>query len=62
VTDTEGRVALSGLATLGAEAGFQIDLGRHLPPGRYTLSMLMAVNGNVTNSDINRIEFAVPFQ
>ena len=62
VTDADGRVALAGVAALGAEASFQIDLGDRLSAGRYTLSALIAVNGNVMNPDINRLEFAVPFQ
>jgi hypothetical protein len=62
VTDADGRVVLAGVAALGAEASFQIDLEGRLPPGRYTLSVLMAVNGNVMNADINRMESAVPFQ
>ncbi len=62
VTDADGRVVLAGTAGLGTEARFQIDLGDRLPSGRYTLSALVAVNGNVMNADINRIEFAVPFQ
>jgi hypothetical protein len=62
VTDADGRVVLAGVAALGAEASFQIDLGGRLPPGRYALSVLMAVNGNVMNADINRMELAVPFQ
>ncbi len=59
VTDAEGRVVRAGAAALGAEASFQIDLGERLPPGDYTLSVLMAVNGNVIDPDINRIPFAV---
>jgi hypothetical protein len=62
VTDADGRVVLAGVAALGAEASFQIDLEGRLPPGRYALSVLMAVNGNVMNADINRMELAVPFQ
>jgi len=62
VTDADGRVALAGVAALGAEASFQIALRDRLPPGHYTLSVLMAVNGNVMNPDINRLEFGVPFQ
>jgi hypothetical protein len=60
VTDAEGRVALAGVATPDAKGSFQIDLGDRLPPGRYSMSMLMAVAGNVTNPEIKRIEFTVP--
>ena len=62
VTDADGRVVLAGVAALGTDASFQIDLRDRLPAGRYILSALMAVNGNVMNPDIHRIEFAVPFQ
>jgi len=62
VTDADGRVALAGVAALGTDASFQIDLRDRLPPGRYTLSVLMALNGNVMNPEISRIEFALPFQ
>jgi hypothetical protein len=62
VTDADGRVVLAGVATLGTDANFQIDLRDRLPAGRYILSALMAVNGNVMNPDIRRIEIVLPFQ
>jgi hypothetical protein len=62
VTDADGRVVLAGVATLGADAHFHIDLPDRLPAGRYILSALMAVNGNVMNPDIRRIEIALPLQ
>jgi hypothetical protein len=55
VTDADGRVALAGTAQLGAEASFHIDLKGRLPPGSYTLSALIAVNGNVMNAEIYRM-------
>ena len=58
MTDADGRVALVGVAPLGAERSFQIDLKDRLPPGRYSLSALIAVNGNVMNADVHRIPFA----
>ena len=58
ITGTDGRVALAGVAPLGADAGFQIDLTDRLSPGRYTLSALIAVNGNVMKADVHRIPFA----
>jgi hypothetical protein len=61
VIDAEGRVALAGVAVPGAEGAFRIDLGNGLPPGRYVLSALMAVAGNVMNPEIKRIAFTVPF-
>jgi hypothetical protein len=62
VTDADGRVALAGAAQLGAEASFQVDLKGRLPPGRYTLSALIAVNGNVMNAEIHRIPFTTTSQ
>ncbi len=58
VTDADGRVALAGAAQLGADASFQVDLKGRLPPGRYTLSALIAVNGNVMNAEVHRSPFA----
>jgi hypothetical protein len=60
VTDADGRVVLAGAAAPAAEASFEIDLGGRLAPGRYTVSVLMAVAGNAANAEIKRIEFAVP--
>jgi len=60
VTDAEGRVALAGTAPLGTDASFQIDLKDRLSPGHYTLSALIAVNGNAMNAEIHRIPFTVP--
>jgi hypothetical protein len=60
VTDTDGRVVLAGIASLGADARYKIDLGDRLPPGRYVLSALIAVNGNVMNPEIMRIDFDIP--
>ena len=59
VTDADGRVVLAGAAVLDAEATFQIGLADRLPPGDYTLSLLMTVNGNTTGPDINRIAFTI---
>jgi hypothetical protein len=55
VTDADDRVVLAGTAPLGADARFQADLKDRLPAGRYTLSALIAVNGNVMNADIHRM-------
>jgi hypothetical protein len=59
VMDADWRVVLAGAAVLDAEASFQIGLGDRLPPGDYTLSLLMSVNGNMAGPDINRIAFTV---
>jgi hypothetical protein len=59
VTDADRRVVLVGVAVLDAEASFRIGLGDRLPPGDYTLTLLMSVNGNMTGPGINRIAFTV---
>jgi hypothetical protein len=55
VTGADGRVVLAGTLTPGADASFQADWTGRLPAGRYTLSALIAVNGNVMNADIHRL-------
>lgn len=57
VTGADGRVALVGVARPGTDASFQIDLTGRLPPGRYIVSALIAVNGNVMNAEMHRIPF-----
>jgi hypothetical protein len=59
VTDGTHRVVLSEVAPLGAEAKFHIDFKGRLPPGRYTLAAIIAVNGNVMNAEIERIPVVV---
>ena len=59
VMDSNGRAVGTGAATLGTEAGFQIDVTDRLPPGNYTLSVLMAVNGNVIHPDVKQFSFAI---
>jgi hypothetical protein len=60
VIDASGRIAAAGTALLGADASFEINLAGRLPPGRYALSALIAVNGNVMNPDLHRMEIVVP--
>jgi hypothetical protein len=59
VVDADGRVALTGAIALGADATFQADLKGRLPAGRYTLSALIAVNGNVMAAEIHRAPLVV---
>jgi len=59
VTGADGRVALTGAASLGTDAGFQIDLKGRLPTGRYTLLALIAVNGNAMNAEMHRVPLVV---
>jgi hypothetical protein len=60
VIDESNRVALAGFARLDDDATFKIDVAGRLEPGRYTMSALIAVNGNVVNADIRRIPLVVP--
>jgi hypothetical protein len=59
VIDTDGRVVLAGTIPLGPGATFQADWKGRLPPGRYTLSALIAVDGNVMDADIHRTPLVV---
>jgi hypothetical protein len=59
VTDADGRVVLAGSLTLAADATFAADWTGRLPEGRYTLSALIAVNGNAMNADIHRMPIVV---
>jgi len=60
VIDANGRIAAAGTALPAADLTFQIDLGNRLAPGRYTLSALIAVNGNVMIPEVHRMEIVVP--
>jgi hypothetical protein len=62
VIDSNGRVAISGVATLGTDHSFQVELTDRLVPGRYALSALIAVNGNVMNSEVHRMQIVIPSQ
>jgi hypothetical protein len=62
VVDSGGRVSAAGAVPLGTGTTFQLDLTDRLPPGRYRLSAAIAVNGNVMNAEVHRMEFVVPFQ
>lgn len=59
VTDAGGRVALTGSVPPGAGTGFMLDLKDRLPPGRYTLSALIAVNGNAMNAELHRMPLVI---
>ncbi len=65
VTDGAGRVVLAGVAPLGANASFHIDLAGRLPAGSYTLAAQIIVNGNAMNAEIERVAIevaAAPFK
>jgi hypothetical protein len=59
VADDSGRIVLSGVAPVGDGATFQIDFKGRLPTGRYTMSALIAVNGNVVNAEIQRVPIVI---
>jgi hypothetical protein len=59
VTDEHDRVALSEVVQLGPDANFLIGFKGRLPPGRYTIAAVIAVNGNVMNAEIRRIPLVV---
>jgi len=60
VTGPDGRVLAAGKVEASADAACLIDLGDRLPPGRYTLEALLAVNGNTMNADIKRFDLVIP--
>ncbi len=62
ITDGEGRVALAGSAPPGPDGRFRIDLRARLPSasGGYTVSALIAVNGNTMNAEIHRMPLSAP--
>jgi hypothetical protein len=59
VADAQGRIVLAGTLTLGSDVAFQADWSGRLPAGRYTLSALIAVNGNAMNAEIYRMPLVV---
>jgi hypothetical protein len=60
LADQTGRIVLSGTATVSGNANFVIDLEGRVPPGSYTISAFIAVNGNAMNPDIYRSAVAIP--
>ena len=59
VVDASRRVVLAGTAPLGADGTFVIDFAGRLAPGSYTISALIAVNGNAMNADIAGIPLSI---
>jgi hypothetical protein len=51
-------VLLAGELPVGSDGTFRLDIDGKLPPGRFTLSAELLVNGNAMNADIRsmRIE------
>jgi len=60
LTGPDGQVALAGTASLGPDARFSVDLKDRLPPGTYAMVALVAVNGNVVNAEVRRLQLVIP--
>jgi hypothetical protein len=60
VLDENRRAVLSATAPPADDGTFRIDFGTRLAPGRYTMHVLIAPNGNVMNADIARIPVVIP--
>jgi hypothetical protein len=60
VTDAEGRVLVAGQLAPGSDATFHLDLSGKLPPGRFTLSAEILVNGNAMNAEIRTLRIDMP--
>jgi hypothetical protein len=52
--------ALAGTASPGPDARFSVDLKDRLPPGTYAMAALVAVNGNLMNAEVRRLQLAIP--
>jgi hypothetical protein len=59
VTDAQGHVVFAGTAAAASDGNFAIELTDRLSAGRYTVSALLAANGNVMNAEIRRIAIEV---
>jgi hypothetical protein len=59
VADENALVVRAGVARLGDDAKFRIDLAGELPPGSYTLTALIAVGGNAVHAEIRRVPVVV---
>jgi hypothetical protein len=59
VADETNRIVLAGVMPLQENATFQLDLNEKISAGRYTVSALIAPNGNAMNADIKRIPIVV---
>ena len=60
ITDAEGRVLVAGLLAPMSDGTFRLDIGGKLPPGRFTLSGELLVNGNAMNAEIRSIPIEMP--
>jgi hypothetical protein len=59
VVDADGRIALTGVSLAQEDLTFAIELDGRLPAGQYTVMAEILVNGNATNSEIERISVVI---
>jgi hypothetical protein len=59
VANQAGRIVLSGIVPIGADGKFLANFKARLPPGHYTISAFIAVNGNAMNPNIRRIAVVI---
>lgn len=59
VTNAQERIVFAGTTAAASDGDFAIELTNHLPAGRYTVSALLAANGNVMNAEIRRIAIEI---
>ncbi len=59
VVNARGEVVRSGLAPLGDDGTFTVDLQGQLPAGLYTISTALFLNGNSMDPDIRAIPYRV---
>jgi hypothetical protein len=59
VIDSQGQVALAGLARPQADLTFAVPLDGRLPAGQYTFMAEILVNNNAMNAQIERIPLTI---
>ncbi len=59
VLNSDGQVALSGVARPQEDLTFRVEVDGRLPPGRYTVMAEILVNGNAMNPQIERIPLVI---
>jgi hypothetical protein len=59
LVDADGRIALTGVSLAQEDLTFAIELDGRLPAGQYTVMAEILVNGNATNSEIERISVVI---
>jgi hypothetical protein len=59
VVNDEGRVMLTGVVAVQEDLTFRVDLDGRLPPGRYSFTAEIIVNGNAMNPQIEQIPVTI---